>query len=173
MPAKKTWQELRALARSAPSQAQAADIVLRAGGIASPAVPVESLCRDMGVRVERAELGKHFGILDATSSRPVIWVNEVSHSVRQRFTIAHELGHLMLHPLGKHYRDDSSVSMAAVETDPVVRREQEANKFAAALLIPLWMLEPYAMVPRITDGALASRFNVSLPAMKWQLERLL
>jgi Zn-dependent peptidase ImmA (M78 family)/DNA-binding XRE family transcriptional regulator len=56
--------------------------------------------------------------------RPIIVFSQTDPGDRQRFTIAHELGHLLLHsPL----RDDE------LDADTA---EKEANRFAGALLLP-------------------------------------
>jgi Zn-dependent peptidase ImmA (M78 family) len=67
-----------------------------------------------------------------------IVVNAADAPVRQRFTIAHELGHLLMHKFSKphadgrlqvRFRDSRS-------TEGSVREEIEANQFAAELLMP-------------------------------------
>lgn len=56
--------------------------------------------------------------------RPIILFSRTDPGDRQRFTVAHELGHLLMHsPL----RDDE------IDRDDA---EKEANRFAAALLLP-------------------------------------
>lgn len=105
--------------------------------------------------------------------QPFILVNESHRPERQRFTIAHELGHLLMHvSTGKAvlFRDDVS----ARGVDPF---EVEANAFAAALLMPeerVRRLVPEPMNPMDDDGIerLAKRFEVSGQAMAIRLKSL-
>jgi Zn-dependent peptidase ImmA (M78 family) len=77
----------------------------------------------------------------------VIGVNEDHHPNRQRFTIAHELGHFILH------RDDSSIFVDKTLTfyrdgqssQGVYIQEIEANAFAAELLMPEAVIHQYVM----------------------------
>ncbi len=75
---------------------------------------------------------------------------------RQRFTAAHELGHLMLHLDGTQaaFRDDT---FAGDE------KEAQANGYAANLLVPMRLLDIHARSSADTQ-ALARLFQVS-PAM--------
>lgn len=80
-----------------------------------------------------SELGRHFGMSMRVDDVPVIRVSRSSTDPelavpgdRQRFTVAHELGHLVLHAgLGQ--------PLAAPDAS---RREDEAHRFAAAFLVP-------------------------------------
>lgn len=100
-------------------------------------------------------------ILASTSSLP--W--------RQRFTIAHELGHLLAEDdQGLHLDED----IFAVEHQ---RRpsEQRANTFAAALLMPADLLRGAVGSAGLTDHAFASlacRLRVSPSALAVRLSRL-
>ena len=77
-------------------------------------------------------------IEETASGEPPTGVNSLHAPVRQRFTIAHELGHAVLHAReGIHldqafrlrFRDQTS----AMAIDP---EEIDANSFAAELLMP-------------------------------------
>jgi len=74
----------------------------------------------------------------------IIAINRAHSPLRQRFTIAHELGHILLHAfktphadghLGVRFRDDTSSQGTNLE-------EMEANRFAAELLLPASLLVP-------------------------------
>jgi len=109
------------------------------------------------------------GILTATRDVAFVTVNESDSPERIRFTIAHELGHLLQHAVdGKnaHYRD--------VGFGPTPdKKEVEANEFAASLLMPLWLVEPLAIGAKRTTKQLAEMFKVSQRAMEVQLKKLL
>ena len=128
-------------------------------------------------------------LLREPSGDRVICVNE-SHSVaRQRFSVAHELGHAVLHfgsrspavseaavsrPLEVLFRD----GLAESGTDAV---EVDANSFAAALLMPASAVTVEFRTrlrsgPRRSTGAIidqvASVFGVSSQAMSYRLINL-
>lgn len=111
----------------------------------------------------------------------VIGVNSLHGTNRQRFTIAHELGHLILHgsdelhiderfPIG--FRDELS-SLAVSE------KEIEANQFAAELLMPAeWVLRDLRERHIDFEGddsvidELAVKYGVSTRAMTIRLSAL-
>ena len=115
------------------------------------------------------------------SARTVIGVNSFHAPVRQRFTIAHEIGHLLLHEtramiVDTHvYRRDETSSMGTK------KEEREANRFAAELLMPSDFVEravddalsedPGITTKQLVSG-LASAFQVSEQAMEIRLGNL-
>jgi hypothetical protein len=132
--------------RAAHCRKMAATVLKRAG-ITQPPVPVEILVQKAGLTTEVSSLPRG---VDAVL-RPADGVIEVASNqadVRQRFSIAHELGH---HYLG-HAHDESPIA------------ETQANIFAGALLMPsLWLrrdLKDYR-----TPDALAARYEVSRDAI--------
>lgn len=154
------WKRMR---RMRPS----ADTLLRTFRITRPAVDVEVLARAMGIDVRFVRWAPHHGRVEIDGDRAVIEVPTFGQvPFRRRFTIAHELGHLMMHDVDEAFRSTGSDWFS---TDPL---EVEANQYAADLLMPLWMLEPVAMsfgpdVPR-----LARMFQVSEQAMRIRLGKL-
>ncbi|GHD46010.1 ImmA/IrrE family metallo-endopeptidase [Mycetocola manganoxydans] len=98
-----------------------------------------------------------------SSSRPVVVLNPVKNDYyRQRFDVAHELGHLVMH------RD----------AEPGGRLvEDQAHRFASELLLPaadLRPLLPTAMNARSWDtfGALKEQWGVSIQALLFRARRL-
>lgn len=104
----------------------------------------------------------------APENPPIITYSPTEHPVRQRFTIAHELGHHVLNH-GERNRDTPNEFMS-MNTDPA---ERAANTFAAELLMPASAVRAMVEVRKITDvGNLASLFHVSRPAMTFRLRGL-
>ena len=66
----------------------------------------------------------------------IIIVNESHHPVRQRFTIAHELGHLLLHGYKTPHADRRFRFRDARSSEGSAIEEIQANQFAAELLMP-------------------------------------
>lgn len=165
--------------------ARAARGLLIKGRIAEPPVPVEKLAQDAGALIsyQPFEAQDISGLLyRAAGSAAVIGVNSNNPKVRQRFTIAHELGHLILHQghdlilerlIRLNFRDATSSTASHEE-------EIEANRFAAELLMPQDFLEH--VLATLLQGRplsdlelvrrLARRFEVSQSAMEYRLTGL-
>ncbi len=133
----------------------------------TPAIPVIEIAESNGVKVDFVDFGDEYndkvaGICEFKEAR--ILVNAFDGVGRQRFTIAHELGHWILH------RD---IFLSNPERYPVLMRfqkpseadplEQEANYFAANLLVPEKHLKSVINAP---ISVLASVFHVSNAMME-------
>jgi len=81
--------------------------------------------------------------LHGAPERPTILLRAGQHEVRHRFTIAHELGHILLPwHLGDGFLCLTEQSSSSVGADYAWQAEQEANRFASELLVPTaWLLE--------------------------------
>jgi len=99
-----------------------------------------------------------------------IWVRRDEPAPRRRFTVAHEIGHHLLHS------DGAAVLCrpADVETAQASERarEREANRFAAELLMPEALVRAAADRDGPDPIALAPRFGVSDVAMGYRLVTL-
>ena len=159
-----------------------AEQLLQEAGIVAPPVPVEQLAEHMGAVVRYAPFdGQMSGLLHRSEdgNRAVIGVNSRHPTVRQRFSIAHELGHLVLHEpafqIDQHAFVSFRNSKSSSASDP---HEIEANQFAAALLMPEVLLR--ACVDQLGENPdveesirrLAQRFDVSTQAMTIRLTSL-
>lgn len=137
-------------------------------GRSIPVDPVE-IARSMGVTVRpgnASELNKASGWY-RNNGIPTIIYNTAESKVRQRFTIAHELGHHVLDH-GPRPRD----TISAFE-DPYDPYEIEANQFAAELLMPDFALKILIEKKNVTSlKSLATAFNVSEHAMYIRLKKL-
>lgn len=95
-----------------------------------------------------------------------IFVNAKDSIVRQRFTIAHEIAHFILH---KDAIGDGIVDDALYRSGLSNKQEAEANKLAAEILMP-WHLINKVMSEKInTIKELATIFHVSESAMSIRL----
>lgn len=141
------------------------DAILRHFHVEGPPVPIENIIANMGIQVLRPPNPGWSGAVasDPQCGGAVIWVAAEESRFRSRFTIAHELGHLMLHD-GVQFRDQPDFGGS--------RQETQANRFAADLLMPLWMLDPYATQYRGDVATLARIFDVSEQAMNIRLGKL-
>lgn len=108
------------------------------------------------------------GFYDFTEAR--IYINRVIAPVRMTWTIAHELGHHLLHQ--DYARSEEYTFMPRNNGYEGVKppEEKEADAFAAALLVPPHMLKKYA---RIADnGELSRMFAVSREAIAYRKKSL-
>lgn len=100
--------------------------------------------------------------------RPLITFNFTDAPVRQRFTIAHEIGHHVHGDLDAPR--DTSEQFSAKARDP---KEVAANRFAAALLMPAALVKHMVLEQRVTDlSRLAKAFGVSTAAMEFRLKAI-
>jgi hypothetical protein len=136
-----------------------------------PPVPIEDFAASVGIeQIKALETDGFEGALltDADKTRGVILFNERSARQRKRFTIGHELGHFLI-PTHRGNQQCTSKDMReskrATERE---RREAEANRFSAGLLMPRhWFVRE---MNRLGDAdvshvrALAQLFDTSLEA---------
>lgn len=150
--------------------------------IQAPPVPVRRLARGCGACIVRVS-GRDDdidGFLYREDSEAVIGVNRDQAAVRQRFTIAHELGHLLLHERSQVHVDRGfRVRLrSGVSREGIDRDEMEANRFAAELLMPTGFLradlEEWEL--DLADDrqlrVLARRYGVSTQALAIRLNSL-
>lgn len=127
---------------------RAAEQVIRQAGLAYPPIDPEKIAEDLGVRVLYADFGVHSdtvsGFIDFSEAESIrIFVNRGIHPNRKTFTIAHELGHFVMHK--DWARGAEYVMLRANEYAPGTKpdKETEADVFAANLLVPESMLREY------------------------------
>ena len=92
-------------------------------------------CERMGYKLVRYPLGENadLGFMMKKDNDIVIFTNSCSRLSREIFTLAHEVGHVILHLNDENTFIDDSVTINGRSTD---EKEQEANYFAACLLMP-------------------------------------
>jgi Zn-dependent peptidase ImmA (M78 family) len=161
-----------------------ASLVLEECGIKSPPVPVAEIAEGRGVAVRHMPLKDELsGMIFVKNDMPVIVVNSLHHANRQRFTIAHELGHHVLHmsDIGSEVHVDTKYFVMARDENSSKgfdRKEIEANRFAAELLVPKRFLrrELKGRVIDVEDAPLiaelARAFEVSPQMMSIRIGQL-
>lgn len=104
--------------------------------------------------------------IDAVTKREgtdiYILYNKDRHINRQRFSFAHELGHLHL----GHVHGGSNIDLSSQNFDEI-----EANQFAAHLLMPPAFLRNDIKAGLKNVSELAKKYQVSEEALWWQIER--
>ena len=138
-------------------------------------VKLSALARSLGLSVKAATLAP--GISGEIRPNPesggnfIIRVNRHDSSRRQRFTVAHEIGHYLLHrdQIGSGISDDVLYRSSLSD-----HREAEANRIAADILMPRHLVDQYieeAKILGIEDivGHVSEKLEVSEAAMKIRL----
>jgi Zn-dependent peptidase ImmA (M78 family) len=145
-------------------------------------IPVEQLAKALHIDVRYSAGAEDVsGALIRNEESTVIAVNSAQHENRQRFTIAHEIGHFLLHKGTQvHFDEDFRINYRnAISSDATEQDEIEANGFAAALLMPEpflrrdWSrLKPEDAAIANAIKSLAVRYKVSMKAMEHRLVNL-
>ncbi len=127
------------------------------------------------------------GQITISNGEPLIWANPMKITIeeRKRFTLAHELGHFLLHIAPNKDLEsqkgfqDSSISFN--RDDNWDYKEMEANNFASQLLMPSSLLKDEIKCiinenPNIQKEdlifELSKKFFVSEAAMKFRLKSM-
>jgi Zn-dependent peptidase ImmA (M78 family) len=153
--------------------------LLRDHNLLRAPVDVDHLARALGAEVFYEEMeDKVSGLLLYEESSAKIAVNKDHHRNRQRFTVAHEIAHLVLHASRKKelWIDHEYYFRSNDPRSGDEKAEVEANRFAADLLMPKELIvESIDSSLPLSDlgvARLALRFGVSEQAMMWRLVNL-
>lgn len=149
-------------------------------GVKSAPVPVDQVANYLGIRIELADLGHECSaVLVRKGTSAIVGVNKEHHENRRRFSIAHEIGHFVLHRGNTYVDKGYRVHFRDLESGSATKREEmAANAFAAALLMPSkWVKRAFDKRPfDLSDdeglGKLAEKFKVSPQAMTFRLINL-
>lgn len=133
--------------------------------ISEPPIDIINIAINEGLTVleaafEDTEEGVISGYLDV--SKKAIYINAEDNYNRKKFTIAHELGHWLLHrdKIGNELDDYAILYRKSLGKLNENYLEKEANYFAANLLVPIDFLEKY-MSEGLSVKELAKVFSVS------------
>jgi len=140
-----------------------------------PPVNVAHLADALGVPVYYKDLGTAASAMiqrDPIRGRQsgfVIYLNSREPSVRQRFSLAHEIAHFVLHRdlIEQGVTDDTMYRSAELSS----YYETQANQLAADILMPIRMVKRAHENEKSLSG-LASLFQVSKGAMQIRLKGL-
>lgn len=140
-----------------------------------PPLKLVEITNALGIDVFRSPLPPSVSGLirksNTSESGYEIILNKYDIKVRQRFTLAHEIGHYLL-----HRRDigDGIQDSALYRSKLSSFKETEANKFAASLLLPDKLLTQFIynnsnLTTQQLVSKVAEEFNVSTSAVEIRL----
>ncbi|MEE1655776.1 ImmA/IrrE family metallo-endopeptidase [Microvirga sp. CF3062] len=144
-------------------------------------VNIEGLIRSFGVSLDKKavlhpEIAGQIERVDGDRFHVAVNVND--HYYRQRFTMAHELGHYLMHRdlLGEGTDDNRAYRSIDAgkfhNTSILPQHETEANRFAANLLMPAHLVKRYFYELNGELERLSKIFQVSSEAMRHRLASL-
>jgi Zn-dependent peptidase ImmA (M78 family) len=166
---------------------EAVEALLTKHRVKSGAVPIEEIARSLGATITLDDVDDDLsGFLyrETGGRKTIIGVNKSHHPNRRRFTIAHEIGHLVLHKGEMVHLDSGRAAFTIDMRDSESARgedddEREANLFAAELLMPAKFLTndlENIDLDLLSDSTvlvnLAKKYKVSVQALTFRLANL-
>jgi len=140
-----------------------------------PQVRVGALARELGIEIKVANLDPgQSGSISRNGDGYIVKVNRFEAKERQRYTIAHELAHYLLHRDIIDRSEDGIVDTVLYRSGAAENIEYEANRLAADILMPRENVASrlHEMGGKVTEGVialLAEEFRVSRAAMEIRL----
>ena len=149
----------------------ASDVIAIAekNGLATAPFDVKGVVRALDIRLSTKPLDDDVsGYLKKTESGWLIAVNSLHHPRRQKFTLAHELGHYFLH----RHNHNKFMDKTLFRNGQTSSLEIEANAFASELLMPEDALKQYVnnVSKKVED--IAEYFGVSAVAVRYRAQKL-
>lgn len=142
-------------------------------------VDVVKICRHYGWRITNYRSGwkaiEALGLTELTKQTDgfcvysggnyYIFYDDSKPKPRQRFTIAHEIGHIMLGHIGD--RQCTRINREPSAED--APEETQANQFAARILAPAWVLHS---IHALTPAEIADVCEISMTSATFRSERM-
>lgn len=136
-------------------------------------IDVEAIAFDSGIDVLYESLNGCEATLVGFGGNAIATISPSSSRGRERFSVAHEIGHWLLHR-GKSFRCRADDIVQNYSAD--IRLEKEADEFASHLLMPTAIFQPAIKAtnrPGLNDlQEIAGVFEVSLQAVSIRLATL-
>lgn len=152
-----------------------AEVILQSLSISDPLdIDLEAIAWLQGAKVKYRELDGCEACINgrADLGRAIISVDSRSYDRRQRFSLAHEIGHWEWHR-GQQLMCSKKDIRGSGRLRSGLSREAAANRFASELLMPKYMmkdvLRDFKRFTMKTVQEMADAFNVSKTAMAYRL----
>lgn len=136
-------------------------------------VQLGAIAKALGIKILSSTLRSDIsGEIRETNGEVTIKVNRHDAKTRQRFTVAHELAHYFLH---RDLLKDGIVDDVLYRSSHSTSIEQEANRLAADILMPIHLLNELVLQCNHEKETsrkieyLAQELNVSITALKIRL----
>lgn len=138
----------------------------------TPPINLLTICDDLNIKVKEVDFDDD---VSGMLAKKTIYLNSNIHENRKRFTLAHELGHYLVHK-----KQDNSYKGVRFRSEYIASQEKneerEANHFASLLLMPKRFIEEeLKKTKEISEEFifdLAKKYKVSSIAMTIRLEKM-
>lgn len=129
-------------------------------------VKITDIANDFGIKVYKSTMSGISGAIIKEDKEYVIYINSEDGRNRQRFTIAHEIAHYVLHKdkIGNNLTDNA---MYRSRLSNVL--EKQANRLASEILMPVKFVMEYINENK-NISQMASLFEISEEVVKIRLE---
>ena len=145
-------------------------LLIDRSGMSIPPVNVFALAEYLGLSVQEEIMDDNMsGYLEFRFGQWVAGINALHHLNRRRFSLAHEIGHYLLHRTRVDRFDDEVFTRRVGSKNPM---EREADRFAAGLLMPADAFRRIVESGVKTVSDLANHFGVSSQALRFRAENL-
>lgn len=158
---------------------RAAVNALRKAGINSLPVSLDAVCEAHALQCLEKKLDPELsGMSFVRDGQGYVVVNSAHHPNRRRFTVAHEIGHHLLHAdyLAKNVHVDTAVLRRdELSSEGIYAKEIAANAFAAELLMPQADVLKLASLDLSDEDEVsraAAKFGVSGTALTYRISNL-
>ena len=151
-----------------------AELLLQEYSVSQPQhIDLEAIAYDQGATIKYRPMDSCEARIIGHGTAAVISINNSSHPNRQRFSLAHELGHWV--------QDKGAISLGCARGDigphrsGLLNAESSANSFASQILMPDYLFRPLAAkqpLTFVTAEILGKHFNTSLTATALKLVKL-
>lgn len=140
----------------------------------TPNIPIPTLVSRFGGRLsikDFSESNEDGSILIKSEEDFEIFIPAHTSPLRDRFTVAHEIGHYVLHFLWAKTKNPDLGAVYATRYGSN-RAEWEANWFASAFLMPSSDVREFCENENLSIADMSGHFSVSPSAAKLRLNRL-
>lgn len=137
-------------------------------------VDVVKIANDLGISVYTIENGDSFNAKISfipDTAKFEITVNQSHPFTRQRFSIAHELAHYVLH--NDDVRQLRELDRLPVGHENYSQKEIEADNFAAEILMPETVVKSYALSVGVEEGGIFPKEILTLIAQKFKVSPMM
>ncbi len=147
----------------------AVDDILTNNYVIEPPTPIQSIVRNYGLDILETSFPEEYrnicGYIDISGKSVIL--NSADNANRKAFTLAHELGHWILHNNILETQPEYSILYRTAIGQVINHIETEANFFAANLLVPMKLLRQYQ---NHDIEFLSDLFGVSTDVIGYRLE---
>lgn len=138
-------------------------------GVKTTPLDVAALASALGINLKSYPMSDDVsGHLCLSNGKWEISINSLHHPKRQRFTLAHELGHYILHRWRCQNFEDKKL-FRNTDSNPM---EAEANEYAANLMMPENEFRTFVQTRSSKINDLADHFDVSAIAVRVRAKKL-